>query len=284
MAALVQGDLTLTADTAMQLQSIHYRYGKDAPEVIHDISLTVAKGEVLSIVGPSGCGKSTLLRMMANLASPTQGHIRMAARERDRLPVSMVFQQDVLLPWMTVDSNIKLAERFARKRGRLRHLRYGPRRTRPSHGDHQGASAADLLQMVGLAGRERAHPKELSGGMRRRVAVVQALAPLPAMLLLDEPFSAVDEPTRIGIHQDVRDLICEVGVATVLVTHDVAEAVSLSDRVVVLTNAPARIAKVIDVPFGRRRVMRELRESQQFLETYAQVWEVLNAYVEGKAS
>jgi len=280
---VVQSDTTLAADAAMQLQSIHYQYGKDTPEVIHDISLTVAKGEVLSIVGPSGCGKSTLLRMMANLASPTQGHIGMAQQERDCLPVAMVFQQDVLLPWMTVDSNIKLAERFAQKRGRLRHMRYGLRRARTSQGDDQDASsAADLLKMVGLAGRERTHPRELSGGMRRRVAVVQALAPLPAMLLLDEPFSAVDEPTRIGIHQDVRDLICEVGVATVLVTHDVAEAVSLSDRVVVLTDAPARVAKVIDVPLGRRRVMRELRESQQFLETYAQVWEVLNAYVEGK--
>jgi len=248
---------------AIELVRVGYSY-PNGVQAVDDISLAFPIGTITSIIGPSGCGKSTLLRMLAGLATPGSGSIRRSEQADGRLPVSMVFQDDVLLPWLTVRRNVALSNE----------LRFGRRGKR--HGaESEGADVDRLLSMVGLADFHSAHPAELSGGMRRRVGVLQALQPLPSVLLLDEPFSSVDEPTRIGIHQDVRVLLNQFGITGILVTHDLAEAISLADRVVLLSQRPASIVASYDIPFGTERDMRQLRDTDAFLTLYGTIWERL---------
>jgi ABC-type nitrate/sulfonate/bicarbonate transport system ATPase subunit len=163
----------------------------------------------------------------------------------------MMFQKDTLLPWMTVAENVALHHRFRNVRRHARQER-----------------AMELLELVGLADFENRHPYELSGGMRRRVALLTAIAPQPQVLLLDEPFSSLDEPTRVVIHQEMFDLIRRLGVSTILVTHDLAEAISLCDEVAVMSPRPGRIVNRYSVPFGSSRRILQLRQSEEFLSLY----------------
>lgn len=227
---------------------------------ISDISFELPRGEIIAVVGPSGCGKTTLLRLVGGLVPPTEGVVsrNFVGVDRDghgRHPCTMVFQEDTLLPWLKVRQNVGLAYRFQHKRGA--EVR--------NHVDR-------LLKMVGLEEFGDYFPLKLSGGMKRRVAVLTAVAPLPEILLLDEPFSALDEPTRIAVHQDVHQLIREFGISGLLVTHDLAEAISLADRVVLLSRIPARIVNDYPIPFGHDRAMLELREQPEFLELYGKLW------------
>jgi NitT/TauT family transport system ATP-binding protein len=221
---------------------------------IESLSFEIAAGEIVAIVGPSGCGKSTLLRILAGLTEPTKGRIE---RRYDpaRHGCALVFQEDTLLPWMTTKDNVGLYNRFHRLR---------------SIEDKQ--RVAHLLAMVGLTDFADYLPGKLSGGMRRRVAMLQAVAASPALLLMDEPFSALDEPTRIAIHGDVHRIIKELNMSAVIVTHDLGEAITLSDRVLLLTRAPARVFAMHKVPFGRERNMLELRSSPEFLDLYGELW------------
>jgi ABC-type nitrate/sulfonate/bicarbonate transport system ATPase subunit len=173
-----------------------------------------------------------------------------------------VFQEETLLPWLKVKDNAGLHFRFKRDRSR-------------ENREH----VERLLKMVGLQDFGDYYPAKLSGGMKRRVAVLTAVAPLPEMLLLDEPFSALDEPTRIGVHRDIYKLIREFGISTTLVTHDLAEAITLSDRVLLLSRAPARIVGEYTVPFGEERNILDLRGTSEFLDLYGKIWSDLEVQI-----
>jgi ABC-type nitrate/sulfonate/bicarbonate transport system ATPase subunit len=177
----------------------------------------------------------------------------------------MVFQEDTLLPWFRVRDNVGLYFKLHHKRGA-----------------DVSKHVAGLLKMVGLSGFADYFPSQLSGGMKRRVSMLTAVAPLPDLLLLDEPFSALDEPTRIAIHQDLYRLIKEFGISAVLVTHDLAEAITLSDRVLMLSGAPARIISEVTVPFGHERDLMDLRGSPEFLRLYGHLWNELKREIDSR--
>jgi NitT/TauT family transport system ATP-binding protein len=219
---------------------VTFRTAGGPVEALRDVSLTVAPGEFVSLIGPSGCGKSTLLRLAADVVAPSSGSVQVlgespsAARKARRF--SMVFQDPVLLPWRTVTDNVALPLELAGRPGR-----------------EQRDAAARTIDLVGLRGFERARPAQLSGGMRQRVAIARALTLEPKLLLMDEPFAAVDEITRDRLNLELLAVWQRTGAAIVFVTHSIEEAVFLGDRVVVLTRRPGRIAAelVIDLPRPR---------------------------------
>lgn len=258
-----------SSSTLLEVQSIKYNY-QDGTPAVGDVSFTLKTGEVLGIVGPSGCGKSTLLRVMAGLMTATDGSLQFNCdiSEQSRPLLTMMFQEETLLPWFRVLENASLYFRF--------------------HGDRRSAEAKErvgqLLQMVGLEHAKRLFPGQLSGGMRRRAAFVAAMAPYPRILLLDEPFSSLDEPTRLEIHQIVLRILRDFEMTCCLVTHDLAEAITLCDRIIVLTAAPAAVAATVDVDFGLDRDVFRLRAEPRFLEKYAVIWSILCEQIEnGKA-
>lgn len=238
---------------------------------VEDVSFSVEPGKVLSIVGPSGCGKSTLLSLVAGLQPPIGGTVewapvnQQALADRSQRLYTMVFQKDTLLPWLRVEANIAWG---------LRYLKLSA--------DKRKQRVTDLLEMVGLTEFRRAYPNQLSGGMRRRVAFLSGVAPMPQVILLDEPFSALDEPTRVNIHIEVKRIVDQLGMAVILVTHDLGEAISLSDQVCILTQRPARVAQLFTVPFGKDRDVRGLRETEEYQETYRALWHELNRQITGE--
>jgi NitT/TauT family transport system ATP-binding protein len=258
----------------VEVDSVGYSY-PDGLRAVGDVSFEVQRGEIVTVIGPSGCGKSTLLRMLAGLREPTMGRIGRAPVESGRLPCTMVFQEETLLPWLRVKDNVSLASRFN-----------GNRISR-SHRASADARAHELLKMVGLDDFANSWISTLSGGMKRRVAVLTALAPTPALLLLDEPFSALDEPTRIGVHRDVYALLRRFEMSAVLVTHDLAEAITFSDRVLLLSRAPSHIVREYKVPFPRERDMFDLRRLPEYQALYATIWKdfevELKATTDGRA-
>lgn len=214
------------------------------------------------MVGPSGCGKSTLLRLITNLAQPDKGRVtRNYGADADRAPVAMVFQEETLLPWLTVRKNVGIY--YLLHPGLLPRAEVNDRITQ-------------LLAMVGLERFADAFPRELSGGMKRRVAFLAAIAARPQLLLLDEPFSSVDEPTRVEIHQQVRDILDEFKITTILVTHDLAEAVSLMDTVAILSARPARVTQLTPVTLSGSSDLLQARGTPEFLELYGHLWEALS--------
>jgi ABC-type nitrate/sulfonate/bicarbonate transport system ATPase subunit len=207
-------------------------------EVLRDVSLSVRRGSFVSLVGPSGCGKSTLLRLIAGLETADAGEISVADRKvrRPGLDRGMVFQDHRLFPWLTVERNILLS---------LRNAPYGDAKKR--------GIVRDLIALVGLTGFEHAHPHQLSGGMSQRAAIARALAPRPDILLLDEPFGALDQLTRARLQNEFLRIWRHEGTTMLMVTHDVEEALFLSDQVVVIDQRPGRVRATIDVPFEKPR-------------------------------
>ena len=231
----------------------------DGLKVLHDISLDVAQGEFVSIVGPSGCGKTTFLRIVGGLEPATSGGARLDGRLIDG-PGSdrgFVFQQDNLLPWRTVLGNAMLGPEVSR-----------------SVGPEIKERALALLRLVGLAGFESYYPRQLSGGMRQRVNLARALAINPQLLLMDEPFSSLDAQTR-EIMQTELLRIWEEGRKTVLfVTHQIDEAVILSDRVFVFARRPGRIQEIVDVPLARPRTL-EMKRDPVFVALVDSIWRMI---------
>jgi NitT/TauT family transport system ATP-binding protein len=210
---------------------------------LSDISLTVADGAFVSILGPSGCGKSTLLYIVGGFVHPTAGYAKMKGKPitgpgPDRGPV---FQEFALFPWKSVLGNVM----------------YGPRQQGVNHADAEAQSRA-LIEMVGLKGFENFYPKELSGGMKQRVALARTLAYHPEVLLMDEPFGALDAHTRTRLQNDLLNIWERDRKTVLFVTHSVEEAVFLSDKVVMMTRAPGRIRQVIDIDLPRPRRRTEL--------------------------
>lgn len=229
-----------------------------------DIELTVHDGEFVSLIGPSGCGKSTLLRLIADLDEPTAGDIRVFGRTARQARIDqaygIAFQQAGLLPWRTVAANIELPLQ-------LHGVGTSARRAR----------VAELVDLVGLADFAKHYPDQLSGGMQQRVAIARSLAESPRLLLMDEPFGALDEMTRERMQTELLRIRAETGAAVVFVTHSIPEAVYLSDRVVVMSPRPGRITDEIDVRLGEAAERGEdLREDTAFFEGVTAVREALH--------
>ena len=216
----------------IDIRRITHRYRRHGPPTLGEVSLHVAPGERLAIMGRSGCGKSTLLQFMAGLASPTAGEIRFANRSDSETPIrrTLMFQRPLLFPWLDVAGNVALALRF--------------------DGETRRATerAGALLARVGLAARARANVRELSGGEQQRVALARSLAIEPDVLLLDEPFSALDPLTRSDLRRQLRETQSSFGFAVTLVTHDVDDVLDLATRVVVMAAEPGRIVAEYDIP------------------------------------
>jgi NitT/TauT family transport system ATP-binding protein len=232
---------------------------------IRDVDLTVEPGEFVAVVGPTGCGKSTTLSLISGLQPPSQGTVEVNGRPVQGIPdgVGYMFQSDAMLPWRTVLANVAagpiwrgVAKDTARERAR------------------------DWIGRVGLDGFEGYYLHQLSGGMRKRVALAQTLVNEPSILLMDEPFSALDVQTRALMQQELLRLWSGSGAAVVFVTHDLEEAIVLADRVVVMTASPARVKARFDVALPRPREVEELRITSAFIEVYREIWSALSAEVD----
>jgi len=225
--------------------------GEDGPvRALDRVSLTQRRGEFVSVVGPSGCGKSTLMMIAAGLASSSEGRILVKSKVIDaaRTDLGIVFQNHVLLEWRTALENVML-QAVARKMD----LKAAERRAR------------DLLVSVGLKGFENKYPRSLSGGMKQRVSICRALIHDPPQLLMDEPFGALDSLTRDQLVLDLQRICSERSTAVLFITHSIAEAVFLSDRVIVMTPRPGKIDRVIEIDLPRPRTLA-MRESPEFAQ------------------
>ena len=231
---------------------------------LEEISLTVSTGEFVSLIGPSGCGKSTLLRLIANLDHPTSGSLtvfgKTAKQARLDQDYGIAFQHAGLLPWRTVRANIELPLEL--------------------HGSSKSARtkrATDLLSLVGLTDFADNYPDQLSGGMQQRVAIARSLAESPNLLLMDEPFGALDEMTREHMQTELAQICSETNAAVVFVTHSIPEAVFLANRVVVMSPRPGRIRAIVDISLGdARQRTEELREDEAFFTAVSAVREHLH--------
>jgi|SRR5579883_403318 NitT/TauT family transport system ATP-binding protein len=256
----------------LEFRNISFSFpGRRGPvEVLRDVSFTCAEDEIVAVIGPSGCGKSTLLSLAIGLRKPTAGEVLLDGRPvkgADRR-LGMLFQQTTLLPWRSVLENIELGLEI---RGELK----AQRRKR----------ALALMQQYGLAGFERKYPHALSGGMQKRAALAQTLAIEPTVLLLDEPFAALDAQTRVVIENDVVK-ICRAGKRTmVIVTHDIAEAISMADRVVVLSRRPATVKQIYQIPLSRKAAnVADVPSMQEFTYFFKSIWDALDISVTGMSA
>ncbi|NUT38083.1 MAG: ABC transporter ATP-binding protein [Hamadaea sp.] len=239
-----------------------FRSKKGPIEALADVDLTVHDGECIAIIGRSGCGKSTLLRLIAGLLRPTSGDIKIDAEQvaAPRRDVAMMFQRPALLPWRSVLHNVLLPLEV-----------YGAPKAEGR------ARAQGLLELAGLTGFENRLPHELSGGMQQRAALCRALVTDPKVLLMDEPFSALDSLTRIELGEELQRVHMRQGTTIILVTHSIEEAVLLADRVVVLGARPGRVTEIVEVKIPRPRELGPSAHLTEVAEATAQLHGLLKA-------
>jgi NitT/TauT family transport system ATP-binding protein len=231
-------------------------------EVLRDITFTLNRGEFLSIVGPSGCGKSTILRLISNLAQPTKGRVDIPGRDGAAAHVGFMFQRDALLPWSDVNSNIAVGLECAGV-------------PKEQHADRIKA----LLDLLGLSQFGHYYPRALSGGMRQRVALGRLLAYDPEIMLMDEPFGALDAQTKILMGYELLRIWTDHRKSVVFVTHDIEEAIGLSDRILVMTDRPGRIKSEYRVDLPRPRDLRGVRKLPEFHQLSERIWRDIVASV-----
>ena len=236
---------------------ISHRFG--ALEVLDDVSFTVGAGEVVAIVGPSGCGKSTLLSILGGLLQPSSGaaELRGAPPAGSRNPLTFVFQDFALLPWCTVEENVEFP---------LLHAGLAV--------TERKAIVDDALRRTSLTDFRGTYPKQLSGGMRQRVGIARALAVRPAILLMDEPLSALDSQTRELLMEDFIGLLADGSMGAVYVTHNLEEAVRLADRIVVLSRRPGRVREVVTIPLTRDE-RSDINARGQLLALQSELWSLI---------
>ncbi len=229
-------------------------------EALRDIDLDVAEGEFVAVLGRSGCGKSTMLRLIAGLLPATAGDIRVADETvvKPRRDIAMMFQRPALLPWRSVLDNVLLPVQI-----------FGWRATAHRQRAHE------LLELAGLGGFEKRQPHELSGGMQQRVALCRALITDPRVLLMDEPFSALDALTREELSGELQRIHMNTGATIVFVTHSIDEAVLLADRVVVLSPRPGRVREILEVKIPRPRTLGRTEHSEEVARCSAELHELL---------
>ncbi len=225
-----------------------------ALDVLDDISFTLNQGEIVAIVGPSGAGKSTLLNIISGLLEPTSGEVIVDG------DIGYMFQRDHLFNWRTVWKNLLIGLEIKKDKDEKKVER-----------------VKELLEKYGLIDFINSYPQELSGGMRQRIALIRTLATNPQVLLLDEPFSALDYQTRINVSDDIYKMIKDSNVSAILVTHDISEAIAMADKVVVLSHRPARLKKIIDVRVNDKEMTPlKKRVSKEFREYFDEIWGLLD--------
>ena len=232
---------------------------------LNDFTLSVAKGEFIALVGPTGCGKSTTLNLITGLGKPSSGEVRVMGKRVEGIDpqIGFVFQADALFPWRNVLDNVIAGPLFrgeARKEAVLR--------------------GRDWINRVGLSAFEGHFPHQLSGGMRKRVALAQTFINRPKILLMDEPFSALDVQTRVQMHEELLRLWSDAKASVVFVTHDLEEAIGLADKVYVLTSRPATIKSVHKIDIPRPRVISEIRYDKTFIDLSRLIWRDLKEEVQ----
>ncbi|MFJ6322124.1 MULTISPECIES: ABC transporter ATP-binding protein [unclassified Rhizobium] len=258
-----------TGQAGVELSNVTKRFVSPtgvAMTALRNVNLTVEPGQFCAIVGPTGCGKSTTLTMAAGLDMPSAGVVKVSGRTVDGLTqgAGFVFQNDALLPWKSVLTNVALGPIFK------------------GHDKSQALQEArDWLTTVGLAGFENHYPHQLSGGMRKRVSLAAALINKPSLLLMDEPFSALDVQTRAIMSNELLTLWEKNRPSVMFVTHDLEEAIALADRVVVISSGPGTVKAVFDIDLPRPRgEVQEIRFKPRFLELYQMIWQALREEVE----
>ncbi|GGB18101.1 ABC transporter ATP-binding protein [Allosediminivita pacifica] len=256
--------MSLTQETVLEADEARVVYNEDSDtpvEAVRSISLDLRRGEVLALVGPSGCGKTTLFNAIAGLIPLQGGRVSVGGIEVEKASghVGYMLQKDLLLPWRSVIDNVTLGlEVRGKPKGEARKI------------------AQELIERYGLAGFENSKPSGLSGGMRQRVALMRTLAFEPEVILLDEPFSALDFQTRILLQSDVKRIIREEGKSVILITHDIGEAISMANRIVVLTNRPATVKTVHEVPWGDEVTDPvAVRDRPEYQEMFSKIWQEL---------
>jgi NitT/TauT family transport system ATP-binding protein len=231
-------------------------------EIIHGVDLDIEDNELTVFVGPSGCGKTTFLNMVAGFIKPATGTLRVRGQDVDGPGAdrAIVFQDYALLPWRTIERNVHFGIE----------MRAG------------GRSKADLadrvqhsIELVGLGGFEKSYPHELSGGMRQRVGIARALVSEPEILLMDEPFAAIDAMTREGMQAELERIIAKTRQTVVFITHSIDEAIQLADRVVVISQRPGRVREIVDVDLPRSRFEVDAKSDPHFIELREHVWGLL---------
>ena len=246
----------------LQFENVSFRYAEDDFDMMRNLNFQVEDREFVSIIGASGCGKSTIFRLINGLEKLQQGRILVDGRPVQELKNYSAFmpQKDLLFPWRTIEKNICLPMELAKV----------PKA-------EQEKRCKEVLEQVGLEGYRNKYPKDLSGGMRQRAALIRTLALKPDFLLLDEPFSALDYQTRLDVSDDIAKIIRQSGVTTLLVTHDLSEAISISDRIIVLGKRPGHIRSIITIDFGSEHQLssKEARIHPQFQNYFNQIWKEL---------
>ena len=260
---------------AIELRDVTKRFRTPSGDVftaLRDLTLTVRGGEFLSVVGPTGCGKSTTLALVSGLTPPSSGEVLVQDRPVSGIARNMgyVFQGDVLFPWKSVLGNVSAGLRFRGVGKKEAH-----------------ELAREWIAKVGLTGFEDRYPHQLSGGMRKRTALAQSLITSPEIILMDEPFSALDVQTRSLMEDELLDLWSATSASVVFVTHDLEEAIALSDRVCVITAGPGTVKGIYEIDLPRPRHVAEIRFEPRFVELYREIWEdlrdeVLVSYERGK--
>ncbi|MGI9133529.1 MAG: ABC transporter ATP-binding protein [Rhodoferax sp.] len=265
-------DTSSSSAPAIELINVSRRFltpdGKSMT-ALRDFNMSVARGEFVAVVGPTGCGKSTTLNLVTGLARPSSGEVRLMGGPVNGIDprIGFVFQTDALFPWRSVIDNVVAGPLF---------------RGVPS--EQAYAKAREWLARVNLAGHETKYPHQLSGGMRKRVSLAQTFINEPKILLMDEPFSALDVQTRVLMHDELLRLWSQSQASVVFVTHDLEEAIALADKVFVLTAGPATVKSVYSVDLPRPRIVSEIRYQQAFIDISRTIWEDLRDEVQRGAA
>jgi len=237
-----------------------YQTLKSETQAIKNTTFSIDQGEFVSIVGPSGCGKTTVLTMISGLLKPSSGEILIDGEKVTKVStnVGYMLQRDNLFEWLTVNQNIMIGPKINHKKNCL-----------------SKEKLKELVNKYGLAGFEKSKPNELSGGMRQRVSLIRTLALNPKLLLLDEPFSALDYQTRLSVQNDIYSIIRSENKTAILVTHDISEAIVMSDKIIVLTKRPGTIKQIINLDFDKSLTPLERRSDPLFNKYFEELWREL---------